>query len=580
MSQPIARLSPDKRVLEVQVFSLADAALVKSVPGRTWQGGQNSSQRWNVPVTPEAIERLATLMPTLEVSAQVIEALNQRIAWRQHVDAIKAKGDKSRDKWPASVAHPVFEPRAHQYEGFNIGAAVLDGSPAFGLWHDMGLGKTVTGLALAVHVWEQQGRPDMTVLIVCPASVITGWGREIAAWAKMPHRILELTGPMKRRVTSIAKLDLDPHFHGITFLITNYDVLHRPAMQAALMKRKPSVLICDEAHMLKSPRSERSKAARKIGAGAKRIALTGTPTDKLQDWYGIMYFLDRHIFGANKASFEAHFFESYVLPSGIPVITRPRAENLDELLEKAHSIAHAASKDTCIDLPEKIDLPDVEVELEPAARKLYDKMARDAIAWLESGEAVVGDNVLTRMMRLVQITGGFIKDESGQTTQVSEAKIKACVAEVQRVLAQEPKVVIMCRFTAEIDALKEALSERKLKLNVAILDGRTPPGEQRARMIDEFQEGDTDVIIVQEKAGGAGITLHAASTMIDYSRSPDFIPYAQKRDRIHRIGQKNTCTYINLIVPGTLDQAILTGILREKMSVHQVTVHQWRKMLG
>jgi SNF2 family DNA or RNA helicase len=244
---------------------------------------------------------------------------------------------------------------------------------------------------------------------------------------------------------------------------------------------------------------------------------------------------------------------------------------LDDLLGRAHSIAHAARKEDVIDLPDKIDV-DIPVTLEPAAMKHYREMKNEALTFLDSGEASVGAHTLTRLLRLQQITGGFLEDEN-----VSMAKLTALKSIVSDIVDQGEQVVIFCRFTAEIDAVQELLS--KLGLEHGTIDGRVAIGEARDNVIAGFQAGALDAVVVQWRAGGAGITLHAASKAVCYSTSHSLIDWLQGRDRIHRIGQDETCYYYNLVAENTVDVKILEA-LREKGDIANYSVHEWRKLLS
>lgn len=567
---PLTRLTADGK-LEVICSNIEDSDRIKHVPGRIWSRFKGGKYYWLIPVTADAITRLRQLLPSAPIPPEVDRILSDRRMWEGMVSRAKAGKHKM---WPGGfVSH--ITPYDHQRVGFSSVLAILDGSPGAGLWHDMGLGKTLTCLAVLAADYQTGGVP-INALVTCPSSVIGVWVKA-AELCTFPLRVIPLTGPVPRRALTVQQSRLDP-FDGVTLFVTNYEVLWKETLMNAFFAVDLEYVIADEAQALKTHSSKQSIAARKIASKSKKIASTGTPVDKVENFFGIMRWLNPDIFGTSYTAFLGHYFEQVILP-GVPhpKIVGPKPEMYEELMTKIHSISHSAKKEECLDLPEKVDI-DIEVELEPKVMKMYRQMRDEAIAWLDDGQVVLGENVLTRMMRLVQITGGFVTNQYGHPERVSEAKLKAATEQAGLVIEQQGKLVVFCRFTAEIDALQGAIQRQGAY--VKILDGRTPPGATRDKLVEEFQEGELECLIVQEKAGGAGITLHAASTAIDYSRSPDLIPWLQKRDRIHRIGMGDKpATYLNMIVPNTLDEKLLKNVLREKRNVHELSVHGWKGML-
>lgn len=438
-----------------------------------------------------------------------------------------------------------------------------------------------------------QRRGVRTVLVLCPKSVIGVWVREIEKFALYPCRAIALGGEsVAKRAAKVIASTLDD-FAGVTFLVCNYDVVWRPALLKALTDATPDVVVCDEAHRIKNAGSESAKATRKISAGAVKIALTGTPVDTLQDWYGIYRWLDPSVFGTSFTAFQARYFETRQLPgTQVQIIVRPKDEMREELLTKAHSLMHVARKDEWLaDLPKALPSIDLYCELEPAARKQYDAMRDEAIAYLSDDEAIVGQNALTRLLRLTQITGGFVR-HGDDVVQVSSAKLGLLKDRMVDLLETERKIVVVANRTPEIDAIMMMLRTGPFYLNgteagqkggrvgtCGLIDGRTPQAEREAA-IDEFQNGDTmRVIVLQEQAAGEGITLHAAATMVRYSGGASSIKHRQMKGRIDRIGQTRPCSYINLLCENTVD-ADLLRMVESKAAESTLTAADVRRMLG
>jgi len=558
-----ATLTP-RGTVSIQLADRVDSELVKRIPGRAYAG----KGHWDIPGTVEAINQLKSLLPLIDVDASVVAHLAAKSVWSVRV--AEARAGKL-NLWPDDKI--TAQPYDHQVTGHAVVNEMFTKSQGAALWHSAGLGKSLTALAVIA------ARTPRLVLVVCPASVIGVWSGEVEkfAWQEtFPIRVWPLTGSMEKRAGKIMTLPIDP-FDGTTMLVTNYEALWRPALLNALLSVKLDIVIADEAHRLKNATSQQSKAARKIASSSLKLALTGTPTDTPGDWYGIYRWLDPSVFGTSLTAFRARYFNDFTLPNGQRLPGKVWPEMEPELYAKANSLAHVADKDEVLDLPEQINLDRV-VDLEPKARKLYEQMRQEAITFIDEGgdQAIVGQNVLTRRLRMQQITGGFVKDENGVSHSVSTAKIDAARDILTDALV-EGKVVIVARFTAEIDALVAMCAG--LKVKTGVIDGRVKIGTARDEVIADFQTGKMQVIILQPKAGGVGITLHASSTMIVYSCDTSLIDWTQVISRIHRVGTVNRWRYYLLQASGTIDEKVFDA-LKEKQDVSRYGLAQWRAVLA
>jgi SNF2 family DNA or RNA helicase len=243
----------------------------------------------------------------------------------------------------------------------------------------------------------------------------------------------------------------------------------------------------------------------------------------------------------------------------------------DELTEKLHSIAFRATKAECLDLPETTDVVRM-VELEKDAAKLYRSLVKDSFATLADGE-VTATNILTRLLRLSQLTGGFLGgDDHPMPLQVSSAKLDALADIIDAAQNESKKLVIIARFIAEIAAIKARLD--KSGIRYAAISGET---QDRAEQVAMFQnDPDVTVFIGQIATAGLGITLTAASTLVFYSTDYSMSNHEQTRARIHRVGQKQPCTYIYLTAKGTVDEKVLQA-LRDKADLARTLVDDWRQ---
>jgi SNF2 family DNA or RNA helicase len=226
-----------------------------------------------------------------------------------------------------------------------------------------------------------------------------------------------------------------------------------------------------------------------------------------------------------------------------------------EFTKRLHSIAFRATKQECLDLPDTVDIVRP-VELEPAARRTYRDLVRDSFAELGAEDTVTAANILTRLMRLSQLTGGFIKPDDGKLTQISRAKLGALEDIVEQAVAEGKKLVVIARFVAEIEAICKMLGDMGIA-HSCIMGGINDRDEQVA----QFQtDPAVQVFVGQIATAGLGITLTAASTMVFYSLDYSMSNFEQAKARIHRVGQAEKCTYVYLVARGTVDEKILQAL--------------------
>jgi len=412
------------------------------------------------------------------------------------------------------------------------------------------------------------------VLIVAPSSVVPVWPKEFEAYADFPFEMLVLSGSVSSRISRLnswAKSD-----GALQITVINYEAIWR--MVEAIKVWQPDMILCDESSRIKSAGARQSKALHKLAKVAKyRMILTGTPvTQGPLDFYSQYNFLSPGYFGTSYYSFRARYANMIEIggPSGKfkKVVSY---KNLDELTAKAHAIAFRITKAEALDLPEQIDIVR-SCTLEPAAAKVYREMVRESVAELESETVVTAANVLSRLLRLSQIAGGFLGDDDKKVHKVSTAKMDLLEDILEDLLDAGKKVVIFVRFIPELAAIETLLNKKKVGFVRISGDVRQ---EDRGELVRIFQEDEEcRVFLAQIQTAGLGITLTAADTAIYYSLSYSFADYDQSRSRIHRIGQKNSCTYIHLVASGTVDEQILKA-LAEKRSIATTVVDNWRTLI-
>lgn len=559
-------------------------------------GGKWSSKHkgWVWPGRSHHLQNIIAAFPNALVHKDIYGAL-QVMNDREGV-AYAAK----REGWENAIPiEPIpladgVTPFQHQVLGYNIGLQL----PHHALLMEMGTGKTLTELMIAARRWQ---RGEITrMLVVAPATVLPVWPSD-AELVGIPVATLQLTGGAARcekRLSQFTPLPVAcPECNGdrvyvsdegceischrceqtgrvepLQIVCINYEKTWR--MIDALKNWKPDLIVCDESQRIKTPGAAQSRAMHSLSKIAKyRSILTGTPVpNRPLEFFSQYKFLDDTIFGTNHTAFKSRYAIMNANGMGFADYLR-----LDELTRLAHSVAYRVTKEEALDLPEQLDT-EVTLELEKNARVVYDKLEKQSFAELSSlaSEGTISTpHVLTSMLRLSQITGGFVGDDSGIVHPVSTMKLKALSDIAVDLFDSGKKLVVFARFRAEISAIVEKL--QPLCGEVLEIHGGIPIPD-RGGIVNRFQdESGPQAIVVQTRAGGLGITLTAADTAVFYSLDYSFENYDQARARIHRIGQRNHCTYIHLMAENTIDQKVLKA-LKEKRDLAAVVVDGWRDL--
>ena len=402
---------------------------------------------------------------------------------------------------------------------------------------------------------------------MAPLSILGVWNEEFAKFADFDYTLAVLSG------TGSKKADTLRHMRGtpLQVAVINYESAWR--LEKEILAWQPDLVIVDEGHKIKTHNIAASKAMHRIGAkAAYRLLLTGTViTNKAIDVFSQYKFLNPAILGQSFYVFRNRYFDMTGYGNHTPVLKRSMEQ---DLMRQLHCIAFRATKAECLDLPETTDIVRY-VELEPAAAKIYRDLVKDSYAELGQSEVTV-TNILTRLLRLSQLTGGFIGDDEGNAPQrISTAKQAALEDIVEEALQEGKKLVVIARFIPEIKAICKLLEKQGVKYS-CIMGGV----KDREAQVSAFQnDPQTQVFVGQIATAGLGITLTAASTMVFYSEDYSMSNFEQAKARIHRVGQKENCTYIYLVAKGTVDEKVLAA-LRSKADLARTLVDDYRRGLN
>lgn len=555
-------------VVTIAELSNLDFQRLKNISGLRW----NRTTRCMV--GPVSLNLLDGLARYYKLPADM-ETKRQRLGkTRREIDAERLVEDPA-PLLPYPVKANLYK---HQIRGANMALRAFGALDAktpgggFGELFEMGCGKTLTTIAVAGALYNL-GKIDR-VLVVAPTSVCSVWPHDLNQFATFPWEARVLLGDKKKRLKALNELENWP-FKALRIAVINYESTHREGIFEALAAYKPDLIVCDESQRIKNPSAAQSKALHKLGDAAPfRMILSGTPVqNNAVDLYSQYRFLDPAVYGANFYAFK----NRYCIMGGYGQHQIVGYRNMDELVEKEHSVAYRVTKEECLDLPQQTFINRY-VQFTDAEQAIYEQLRKSSFLELETGENVTATTILTMYLRLMQLTGGFLTaDESTRPKQVNTAKLDAMADIVDDyVVDAGKKLVIFARFRAEIAAIENLLRLRKIQYGSIYGD---VPMEERGKIVEDFQTNpDTKVFVAQIQTAGLGITLHAASTAVFYSYDYNYANYAQALARIHRIGQRLPVTYIHLVVDGSIDEKILAA-LENKEDMAKTVVDSWREVL-
>lgn len=341
----------------------------------------------------------------------------------------------------------------------------------------------------------------------------------------------------------------------------------------AVKRYRPDLVVVDESHLIKGRSTNVSRAVARITPIApRRIILTGTvmphsPLDVFAQWR----FLQPHAFGSSSkpATFGA-FQHRYAVMGGFMGREAVSFHRLDEMQEIMAQNAVVATKADSLDLPPTTDTL-VPVHLSRPEAAAYAEMKRELAAQLQSGELVAVPNRLAQMMRLRQITSGYLPSEGGEILQVGDSKAQTIKSIVNDTLAGEKRVVIFAHFRPEIAKLEEALSQRGTE--VVTISGDTPT-QQRQAIRKRFGSDDPAriILIAQTRTMSLAVNeLVTASHAIFASLPLTRDDHEQARARLDRNGQTRPVTFWYAAAPGSVDEAIMKAH-RERTSLERAVM--------
>ncbi len=457
---------------------------------------------------------------------------------------IAIKGDSP---WTPEFAFEAVAPaiakilRPYQAEGVNWMLELASRNMGGILADDMGLGKTLQTLA-AVHTIGG------STLVVCPSSLVSNWSAEATKFVP-DLKTVSLEGPNR---DSIYEKNADADI-----FITSYALL-RLDEKKWRERGEFTTVVLDEAQNIKNPEAKVSKAAHRL-LGTYRFALTGTPVENsVRDLWSITQFALPGYLG-NKSNFTERFEKP---------ITKGETDARTRLSRRLKPIIlRRLKKDVAKDLPDKIEQV-VYCDLTPRQQTVYQQIlreSREAVFTAEGGRKRM--MALTALLRLRQACCDLrllgLKDIAASEASV---KLEALQDLLTQAVEGEHRVLIFSQFVEMLQVLVPMLAEQGIKF--CYLDGST---KNRGDVVRQFQENDDiPVFLISLKAGGVGLNLTGADTVIHVDPWWNPAVEAQATDRAHRIGQTRIVTSYKLITRNTVEEKILALQNRKKETIKSI----------
>jgi SNF2 family DNA or RNA helicase len=438
----------------------------------------------------------------------------------------------------------------------------------FAYFMEMGTGKTKVLIDNLAMLYDK-GKID-GALIIAPKGVVKTWYEQELP-THLPDHIENVSVLWQPNITKTQQEKLDSLFEidsALHILVMNVEALSTDKgvkFATKFINSHKTLMAIDESTTIKTPTARRTKNIIKMGVNAKyKRIMTGSPITKNPlDLYTQCEFLDPWLLDfASYYSFRNRYAEMktmHVRGRSIQVVKEFR--HLGELSDTVKEFSYRVLKEDCLDLPPK-NFVKRHISLTSDQKKIYEQMKKHAIAMLNK-KVTTTVTVLTQLMRLHQITCGYVTADDGTIQEVESNRLNELMSILEET---EGKVIIWANYQFSVSDIIQKITKVYGPDSYVHYYGLTPQ-EDRQDYIRKFQnDPKCRFIIGTPQTGGYGITLTQANTVIYYSNGYDLEKRLQSEDRAHRIGQKKNVTYIDIIAEDTIDEKIVEA-LRSKIDI-------------
>jgi SNF2 family DNA or RNA helicase len=478
----------------------------------------------------------------------------------------------------------TLEKLQHQEEAVQF--ALYQNRGCAALFHEVGLGKTVTGFLIFKEIRKHY--PKAKMIVFCPPNLIVDAWQENANDFFPEYKFHSLRG--------WKKIKGDPDVYALNFESMIQSSQTRKLKELFNKHEGPWLCFVDESSRMKNHKSRTAEVLQELRPYFKwRLIGTGTPAPNNEtEYFSQLDFIRPGILGPSFYRFRNLFFvladQNGRRAPDIGRISRGAMAEIhkrgfqytfieskrEEFMQAIASVCHWRKKKDCLDLPDMVD--EVRsVVLSPVLLQKYEAMARTLVAEIK-GEAIVAPYAMTKLMKLREMISGFVMTETGEELEI-EDKRNPKIRELFNTLDEiGPKpVIIWIHFDWEARKVKKELERRYCRADseyfigenqVKTLCGRTKDKEDSIR---SFKNGSARYLVAHPASAGHGLTFTNCSEEIFFSLSYSLEQYEQCKGRTHRKGQVNKCTYIHLIARGTIDEKIYQVLQKKATDLELVS---------
>ncbi|MER6103759.1 SNF2-related protein [Streptomyces sp. NPDC001832] len=419
---------------------------------------------------------------------------------------------------------------------------------------DMGLGKSLTALALHLHRRDRTHRTTDPSLIVCPASMVINWEREVQRFAPTVPTT-RYHGPDRTLDGAMAN----------TVVITTYETVRRDI--DVLAAHPFDLVVADEAQLIKNHRTATAMAMRRVQSQI-RIALTGTPVENsLTDAWSLMDWLNPGLFGALRT-----FRDQFGKPIENNITDSELTDRLSSLLRAFMLRRRKSDPGVLPELPPKVRSPRI-VTLTPEQAALYQHVADETLREIRAAEGIARKGLLLKLFdqlqKICNAPEHFLAeplDDSYDPERATARSGKLAALDDLLPVLRDPdeSCLIFTRYRAMAHRLVHHLQSHGI--SPLYFSGDVTAGRDRQRIIDTFQSRPGQTMVITVKAGGTGLTLTQASHVVLFDRPWNPAKENQAIDRAHRLGQTRTVTVHQLTTENTLEDRV-DELIRHKRAL-------------
>jgi SNF2 family DNA or RNA helicase len=451
------------------------------------------------------------------------------------------------------------EPYQYQLEAFEEGKDRLH----YAYFMEMGTGKTKVTIDNLGHLYHTS--KINFALVVAPNTVYQNWKRELNTHCSVDISVFTY------KVDKIKNFAFDDHKLNI-FLMNVEAFSHKSGKTVANMLLgsygHKGCMVIDESTTIKNRTAIRTKNIVTLGRKAKyRRILTGSPITKSPlDLFSQATFLHDDLLECKNNYYV--FQNTYCIlrrvtnPSGRDFSMPVGYKDLGRLEKIVKSFSYRVRKKDCLDLPDKVYQKRL-IPLSKKQRDIYDQLKENARVIIED-KTVQYNTKLTEIIKLLQVTAGFLKTEEGDIEEFESAKMKELLNVIDET---EGKVIIWANWVHSLEMIIRELKKKYGDDSVVAIYGDIPEKQREEAVLNFQSDNKVRFFVSNPQTGGYGLTLTEANTVIYFSNNYDLEQRQQSEDRAHRIGQNNKVLYVDLVAEKTIDEFVIKALnLKIKLS--------------